>query len=129
MIFSKPELGRLGGDDLDTVWDLFAELLRTYDVTVHRSMTLTGPELEASGAMQDHYGVINQISRLGRPALTEPAEAALGEAYGDTLADARGARRAPVPDRLPRLQPVRPRACCSRTPRSSGSGRGRTPGW
>jgi len=88
VIFSKPELGRLTGDDLDKVWDLFAELLETYEVTVHTSMTLTGPELEASGAMQDHYGVINQISRLGRPALTEPAEAALAEAYGDTLSDA-----------------------------------------
>jgi hypothetical protein len=87
VIFSKPELGRLTGDDLDKVWDLFAELLETYEVTVHTSMTLTGPELEASGAMQDHYGVINQISRLGRPALTEPAEAALAEAYGDTLSD------------------------------------------
>jgi hypothetical protein len=88
VIFSKPELGRLTGEDLDKVWDLFAELLGTYDVTVHKTMTKTGPELEASGAMQDHYGVINQISRLGRPALTEPAEAALVEAYGDTLADA-----------------------------------------
>ena len=88
VIFSKPELGRLSRDDLDKVWDLFAELFGTYDVTVHTSMTLTGPELEASGAMQDHYGVINQISRLGRPGLTEPAEAALVEAYGDTLADA-----------------------------------------
>ncbi len=88
VIFSKPELGRLTGDDLARVWDLFAELLATYDVTVHKTMTLTGPELEASGAMQDHYGVINQISRLGRSALTEPAEAALVEAYGDTLSDA-----------------------------------------
>ncbi|GAA3614122.1 hypothetical protein [Microlunatus ginsengisoli] len=85
VIFSKPELGRLTGADLDKVWDLFAELLAAYDVTVHSTMTRTGPELEASGAMQDHYGVINKISRLGRPALTEPAEAALTETYGDLL--------------------------------------------
>jgi len=38
--------------------------------------------------MQDHYGVINQISRLGRSALTEPAEQALQETYGDLLDEA-----------------------------------------
>jgi hypothetical protein len=88
VIFSKPELGRLSGDDLARIWDLFADLLRTYDVTVHRSVTLTGEELESSGAMQDHYGVINKISRLGRPALTEPAEAALHQHYNDLLSAA-----------------------------------------
>lgn len=88
VIFSKPELGRLSGENLARTWDLIAELLQTYDVSVHNSMTLTGTDLDTSGAMQDHYGVINQISRLGRPALTEPAEAALADAYGDTLAEA-----------------------------------------
>jgi hypothetical protein len=88
VIFSKPELGRLTGDDLARIWDLFADLLRSYEVTVHKSMTLTGEELESSGAMQDHYGVINQISRLGRPALTEPAEAALHKHYNDLLSEA-----------------------------------------
>ena len=88
VIFSKPELGRLTGADLAKVWDLFAELMNAHDVTVHQTMTLTGPELESSGAMQDHYGVINKISRLGRPTLTEPAEAALQETYGDVLDEA-----------------------------------------
>jgi hypothetical protein len=89
VIFSKPELGRLASDDLARVWDLFAELIGRYDVTVHSTMTLTGPELEESGAMQAHYGVINQISRLGRPALTEPAEEALREKYADVVGSAR----------------------------------------
>ena len=88
VIFSKPELGRLTGTDLDRVWDLFTELLERYDVTVHQTIIRTGEELESSGAMQEHYGVINQISRLGRPALTGPAEAALAEAYGDALDEA-----------------------------------------
>ena len=35
--------------------------------------------------MQQHYGVINQISREGRPALTEAAEQALQQSYGDAL--------------------------------------------
>ena len=88
VIFSKPELGRLTGADLDRVWNLFAELLERYDVKVHQTMIRTGAELESSGAMQEHYGVINKISRLGRPALTEPAEEALAEAYADVLDEA-----------------------------------------
>ena len=117
VIFSKPELGRLTGDDLDKVWDLFAELLGTYDVTVHTSMTLTGPELEASGAMQDHYGVINQISRLGRPALTEPAEAALRRGLRRHPRRRGRARRAPVPRATTPTSARTPSGCCSRTPR------------
>ncbi len=88
VIFSKPELGRLTGADLESVWDLFAQSLTTYGVTVHQVKILTGPELDAAGAMQQHYGVINQISRLGRPALTEAAERALQDQFADTLEQA-----------------------------------------
>ncbi len=86
VVFSKPELGRLSGADLEKVWDLLASLLDTYGVTVHQTLILTGPELESSGAMADHYGVINKISRLGRSALTEATEQALSEQYADELA-------------------------------------------
>ncbi len=85
VIFSKPELGRLSGADLDAVWDLFRDSFQKYAVTVHRVTILTGPDLEAAGAMQQHYGVINQISRLGRPALTAAAERALQDQFGETL--------------------------------------------
>jgi hypothetical protein len=85
VIFSKPELGRLDEQRLAGVWDLFARAFADYGVRVHRVKIMTGPELEAAGAMQEHYGVINQISREGRPALTEAAEQALQSAYADTL--------------------------------------------
>jgi hypothetical protein len=85
VIFSKPELGRLDEDRLGVVWDLFARSLADYGVRIHRVKIMTGPDLERAGAMQEHYGVINQISREGRPALTEAAEQALQQAYGDTL--------------------------------------------
>ena len=85
VIFSKPELGRLDDERLATVWDLFAGAFTDYGVRVHRVKIMTGPELEAAGAMQQHYGVINQISREGRPALTEAAEQALQHSYGDAL--------------------------------------------
>lgn len=88
VIFSKPELGRLTGADLDAVWDLFRDSFDTYAIAVHRVKILTGPELEAAGAMQQHYGVINQISRLGRSALTAAAERALQDQFGDTLESA-----------------------------------------
>lgn len=87
VVFSKPELGRLTGTELDRVWDLFASSLTMYGVQVHQKLTLTGSELESSGVMAEHYGVINQISRLGRPALTSAAEQALAEQYGTNLAD------------------------------------------
>ena len=86
VIFSKPELGRLSGADLDKVWDLFAAALSAYGVRVHRTLILTGPELESSDVMAEHYGVINAISRQGRSALTEAAEQALAEQYAADLA-------------------------------------------
>jgi hypothetical protein len=83
VIFSKPELGRLGSPDLAAAWDLFANSFAQYDVTVHRIKIVTGPELDQAGVMQRHYGVINQISRVGRPALTEAAETALRDVLVD----------------------------------------------
>lgn len=88
VIFSKPELGRLGDEHLGRVWDLFASSFTDHGVNVHRVTITTGPELEAAGVMQQHYGVINQISREGRPALTEASEQALQQAFGDGLATA-----------------------------------------
>jgi hypothetical protein len=88
VIFSKPELGRLVGSDLGRVWDLFAGKLAEHAVEVLRTKIVTGPQLEQAGAMQQHYGVINQISRLGRPALTESAEEALGSVLAETSSDA-----------------------------------------
>ena len=85
VIFSKPELGRLDDERLAAVWDLFAGSFADYGVRIHRVKIMTGPDLERAGAMQQHYGVINQISREGRPALTEAAEQALQQIYGDTL--------------------------------------------
>jgi len=85
VIFSKPELGRLDEERLAVVWDLFASSFADYGVRIHRVKIMTGPDLEQAGAMQQHYGVINQISREGRPALTEAAEQALRQAYGDAL--------------------------------------------
>ena len=85
VIFSKPELGRLDEERLAVIWDLFAGAFADHGVRIHRVKIMTGPELEQAGVMQQHYGVINQISREGRPALTEAAEQALQQIYGDTL--------------------------------------------
>jgi hypothetical protein len=87
VIFSKPELGRLSTADLAAVWDLVARSFARYDVAVHRIKIMTGPELDQAGLMQRHYGVINQISRLGRSALTEAAETALGDVLADAPED------------------------------------------
>jgi hypothetical protein len=87
VLFSKPELGRLNSSDLAAVWDLFAASFAAYDITVHRIKIMTGPDLDRAGAMQQHYGVINQISRLGRPALTEAAEESLRALLADAPKD------------------------------------------
>jgi hypothetical protein len=88
VIFSKPELSRLNSTDRAAVWDLFAGSFGAYDVTVHRIKIMTGPELDQAGVMQRHYGVINQISRLGRAALTEAAENELSALLADAPSDA-----------------------------------------
>ena len=88
VIFSKPELGRLDRGELAAVWDLFAGSFAAHNVTVHRVKIMTGPELDQARVMQQHYGVINQISRLGRPALTEAAEESLGALLADVPKDA-----------------------------------------
>jgi hypothetical protein len=88
VIFSKPELGRLDERDRAALWDLFARSFADYGVTVDRLRVLTGSELDRTGVMAQHYGVINQISRLGRPALTEAAEQALQDLLGDQAAEA-----------------------------------------
>jgi hypothetical protein len=103
VIFSKPELGRLGDEHLATAWDLFASSFAEHEVRVHRVAIKTGPELEAAGVMQQHYGVINQISREGRPALTEAADEALQQAYGDALAGAEVLGGHQFLDRYPEL--------------------------
>src|SRR5918999_6521925 len=54
---------------------------------VHRVKIMTGPELDRDGVMQQHYGVINQISRLGRPALIEAAEESLRTLLADAPKD------------------------------------------
>ena len=50
VIFSKPELGRLGDDDTAKVWDLFATAFASHAVTVHRMKILTGPGAGAAAA-------------------------------------------------------------------------------
>jgi hypothetical protein len=105
VIFSKPELGRLSGADLSAVWDLFASSFASYDVTVHRVKIMTGPELDQAGVMQRHYGVINQISRLGRPALTETAEQSLSELLVDMPENAEVLGGHQFLDRYPEVSP------------------------
>lgn len=105
VIFSKPELGRLGDADLAAVWDLFAAAFAQHGVTVHDVSIATGAQLESSGWMAQHYGVINQISTGGRAALTAGAEAALVEQYGDALDDAEVLGGHQFLDRYPEFSP------------------------
>ena len=73
--------------DMPAVWDLFASSFAGDDLTVHRIKSVSGPGLAGAGLMQQHYGVITQISRLGRPARTEAAEKSLSELRADAPED------------------------------------------
>ncbi len=105
VVFSKPELGRLGDADLVAVWDLFASSFAKHGVTVHDVSIVTGAQLESSGWMAHHYGVINQISTGGRAELTAGAEAALVEQYGDALDRAEVLGGHQFLDRYPEFSP------------------------
>ena len=51
VIFSKPELGRLGDADLAAVWDLFAAAFEKHGVTVHDVSVATGAPPATDGTM------------------------------------------------------------------------------
>ena len=130
VIFSKPELGRLSAEDTDKVWDLFSSALGSYGVTVHRTRILTGPELESTGVMAEHYGVINKISRLGRPPSPRPPSRPSVEQYADALeAGALVLGGHQFLSDYPELRPVLPRRAVRQPLGRPARVRARTPGW
>jgi len=73
VLFLKPELLAVGeGAKLGPILDLINTALRAHGVETGAVRALNGPYLARHKIMEEHYGVINRASRLGRAVLSPP---------------------------------------------------------
>jgi hypothetical protein len=79
VIFTKPEISMVERSEQEAIFGLLRSYFQIHGVTVAEANLITGEEFEDSGAMSEHYGVINRISTEGREALTADADDALEE--------------------------------------------------
>ena len=85
VIFTKPEISMVQRSEQEAIFGLLRSHFQIHDVTVAEANLITGEEFEDSGAMSEHYGVINRVSTEGREALTADADHALKEKLGREL--------------------------------------------
>lgn len=85
-VFLKPEATDApAGVKVDKVCELLLERLEAFNVEVGAALVLNGPYLAKAQIMDNHYGVINSISKGGRAAISDGAEAKLKEGFSDLL--------------------------------------------
>ena len=73
VLFMKPELLAVReGAKLGPILDLIGTVLRRHGIKSGAIRVLNGPYLARHNIMEEHYGVINRTSRLGRSALSPP---------------------------------------------------------
>jgi hypothetical protein len=73
VLFMKPELLAIrDGAKLSPILDVIGAALRQYGVETGAVRAVNGPYLARHKIMEEHYGVINRASRLGRAALSAP---------------------------------------------------------
>ncbi|HWQ12324.1 MAG TPA: hypothetical protein VNL77_05960 [Roseiflexaceae bacterium] len=89
VLFLKPE-ATLPGVALEKVLDTLAGYVERWDLQLGGVSVLGAEYLRQHDIIARHYGVINSISRGGRAALSESAQARLQELFGEELA--RGAQ-------------------------------------
>jgi hypothetical protein len=91
VLFLKPEVTALrDGVNVQAVLELLQERLEFFGVTLHAARALPAAYLETHSILDQHYGVINRISKLGLSALSESALHKLHEVFAADLAN--GAR-------------------------------------
>jgi hypothetical protein len=91
VLFLKPEVTALrDGVNVQAVLELLQERLEFFGVTLHAARALPAAYLETHSILDQHYGVINRISKLGLGALSESALHKLREVFAADLAN--GAR-------------------------------------
>lgn len=84
-LFLKPELAELPVEALAATLAIVSDCLDRYSVTLNGLVVIPGAVLEASGAIQEHYGVINRVAREGFASLPDSAVARLREIAGPDL--------------------------------------------
>jgi hypothetical protein len=85
VVFTKPEISMVQRAEQEAILGLMRSRFQDCDVILAETRLITGEEFRQSGAMSDHYGVINKISTDGREALTADADHALEEKFGREL--------------------------------------------
>ncbi len=86
VLFLKPEATAVhDGVDLEAVLDLVFEHLEDFGVTVHAARALPAAYLDHHAILDQHYGVINRISKLGVEALTDDALNKLNEVFAEEI--------------------------------------------
>lgn len=83
-LFLKPELTELGGR-LPPVLSLISEILEKNHQEVVAASAIASDYLKRHSLMEQHYGVIKDISRRGVPALSSSARQRLEELFGAEL--------------------------------------------
>lgn len=87
VLFLKPEATAVhDGVKLDAVLECVLKHLEDFGVSVHAARALPAAYLEANAIMDNHYGVINRISKQGAEALTDDARAKLETLFAEDLA-------------------------------------------
>lgn len=86
VLFLKPEVTLRRQGALPGVLELTLDALKSFDVEVGAVRILRGDYLAGHRIMDQHYGVLNAISKSGRSAISPSAEIRLTELYADELA-------------------------------------------
>jgi len=86
VLFLKPEATALHENvDLEGVHKLVLERLIAFEATVHSVRVLPGSYLDRHAIMDQHYGVINRISKQGESALAPAALEKLRREFSEDL--------------------------------------------
>lgn len=87
VLFLKPEVTAThDGVNLPAVLDLVLSHLHGFGVDIAAARALPAAYLDTHAIMDNHYGVINRISKQGPDALTDAARDALNTRFADDLA-------------------------------------------
>lgn len=88
LLFLKPEATAVHeGVDLNAIIQMVLERLNTFEATVHAIRILPSAYLAKHAILDQHYGVINAISKQGESALTEAAREKLHHIFADDLSN------------------------------------------
>ena len=86
VLFLKPEVTAVHlGVDLPAITKMVLERLTSFEVTVHAMRALPASYLSAHSIMDQHYGVINAISKNGEAALTDAAKEKLRSEFAEEI--------------------------------------------